>query len=94
MFSRLRQWTSSRTLSAPARLFSQTPIVPAKPLPPRLKINDADISISYLKGTGPGGQKIVRFKSQSHSQTMHPPLPYLFPDPMAIPNQQTETNKT
>ncbi|CRL21795.1 Class I peptide chain release factor [Penicillium camemberti] len=71
MFSRLRQWTSSRTLSAPARLFSQTPIVPAKPLPPRLKINDADISISYLKGTGPGGQKIN--KTNSAVQIIHKP---------------------
>ena len=30
-----------------------------KALPPRLKIKDADVTISYLKGTGPGGQKIV-----------------------------------
>lgn len=30
-----------------------------KPLPPRLKLNDADLTISYLKGSGPGGQKIV-----------------------------------
>lgn len=47
-------------LPNPVRFFSQTPIAPSKPLPPRIKINDADISISYLKGTGPGGQKIVR----------------------------------
>ncbi|KOS46950.1 hypothetical protein ACN38_g2116 [Penicillium nordicum] len=71
MFSRLRWRTSSRTLSAPTRLFSQTPIVPAKPLPPRLKINDADISISYLKGTGPGGQKIN--KTNSAVQIIHKP---------------------
>ncbi|CAI7568800.1 unnamed protein product [Penicillium discolor] len=71
MFSCLRWWTPSRTLSAPARLFSQTPIVPAKPLPPRLKINDADISISYLKGTGPGGQKIN--KTNSAVQIIHKP---------------------
>lgn len=31
----------------------------AKPLPPRMTINDADVTVSYLKGTGPGGQKIV-----------------------------------
>ncbi|CAI7653331.1 unnamed protein product [Penicillium glandicola] len=71
MFSHLHKWTSSRTLAAPARLFSQTPIVPAKPLPPRLKINDADISISYLKGTGPGGQKIN--KTNSAVQIIHKP---------------------
>ncbi|KAJ5854913.1 hypothetical protein N7534_007456 [Penicillium rubens] len=71
MLSRLHWWTSSRTLAAPARLFSQTPIVPAKPLPPRLKISDADISISYLKGTGPGGQKIN--KTNSAVQIIHKP---------------------
>ncbi|CAG8053959.1 hypothetical protein PENNAL_c0006G05277 [Penicillium nalgiovense] len=71
MLSRLHWWTSSRTLAAPVRLFSQTPIVPAKPLPPRLKINDADISISYLKGTGPGGQKIN--KTNSAVQIIHKP---------------------
>lgn len=51
---------SASRLPNPVRFFSQTPIAPSKPLPPRIKINDADISISYLKGTGPGGQKIVR----------------------------------
>jgi hypothetical protein len=30
-----------------------------KPLPPRIKFDDADLSLSYLKGSGPGGQKIV-----------------------------------
>lgn len=47
-------------LSTRYRSFSITPTLPAKPLPPRLKINDADLTVSYLKGTGPGGQKIVR----------------------------------
>ena len=41
------------------RLFSLSPPVLDKPLPPRVKINDADLITSYLKGTGPGGQKIV-----------------------------------
>ncbi|KAJ5205451.1 Peptide chain release factor class I/class II [Penicillium cf. griseofulvum] len=68
---RLHWWTSPRIVAAPVRLFSQTPIVPAKPLPPRLKINDADISISYLKGTGPGGQKIN--KTNSAVQIIHRP---------------------
>lgn len=44
----------------PQRFFSLSASVAAeKPLPPRLKINDADLTISYLKGSGPGGQKIV-----------------------------------
>ena len=30
-----------------------------KPLPPRRKLDDEDITGSYLKGWGPGGQKIV-----------------------------------
>ncbi|KAJ5519211.1 Peptide chain release factor class I/class II [Penicillium expansum] len=34
MFSRLRWWTSSQTLAAPARLFSQTPHCPRKTPPP------------------------------------------------------------
>lgn len=65
---RLRPWTRiPRALSdlpqapskPPLRTFSYTPSLPAKPLPARLKIDDADVTISYLKGTGPGGQKIV-----------------------------------
>lgn len=31
-------------------------------MPPRPKLDDADITGTYLKGTGPGGQKIVRMK--------------------------------
>lgn len=41
------------------RLFSLSAPVLDKPLPPRVKINDADLITAYLKGTGPGGQKIV-----------------------------------
>lgn len=40
------------------KLTVSSPIL-AKQLPPRLKISDADLTISYLKGSGPGGQKIV-----------------------------------
>lgn len=53
----------------PIRTFTQTPALPAKPLPPRLQIHDADVTISYLKGTGPGGQKIVRGRSQPNAHT-------------------------
>ncbi|PWY78692.1 peptidyl-tRNA hydrolase domain protein [Aspergillus eucalypticola CBS 122712] len=42
-----------------------------KALPPRLKIQDADVTISYLKGTGPGGQKIN--KTNSAVQIIHKP---------------------
>lgn len=41
------------------RVFSLSAPTHDKPLPPRLKISDADLIIYYLKGTGPGGQKIV-----------------------------------
>ncbi|KAJ5809256.1 peptide chain release factor-like protein [Penicillium pulvis] len=58
-------------LSTQHRSFSITPNLPAKPLPPRLKINDADLTVSYLKGTGPGGQKIN--KTNSAVQIIHHP---------------------
>lgn len=45
--------------SAQCRLFSLSSSAGDKPLPPRLKVHDADLTISYLKGSGPGGQKIV-----------------------------------
>lgn len=45
--------------STQRRLFSLSASVGDKPLPPRLKVDDADLTISYLKGSGPGGQKIV-----------------------------------
>ncbi|KAJ5936058.1 hypothetical protein N7454_005356 [Penicillium verhagenii] len=58
-------------LSTPQRPFSTTSISPEKALPPRLKLNDADLTISYLKGTGPGGQKIN--KTNSAVQIIHHP---------------------
>jgi len=41
------------------RPFSYTTQLLGKPMPPRPKLDDADITGTYLKGTGPGGQKIV-----------------------------------
>ncbi|KAJ6134147.1 peptide chain release factor-like protein [Penicillium sp. IBT 18751x] len=55
----------------PSRTFTQTPVHPEKPLPARLKLNDADLTVSYLKGTGPGGQKIN--KTNSAVQITHGP---------------------
>ncbi|KAJ5570214.1 peptide chain release factor-like protein [Penicillium hispanicum] len=78
--SMLRLWTrASRALQQPYcipiqlshRTFSHTVSLPAKPLPPRLKIDDADLTVSYLKGTGPGGQKIN--KTNSAVQIIHGP---------------------
>ncbi|KAL4884071.1 hypothetical protein BJY04DRAFT_215947 [Aspergillus karnatakaensis] len=70
-----------RTLSA-SRLLAE------KPLPPRLKLDDADITLSYLKGTGPGGQKIVHLPF---------PLPILNPRAQGTlyltePTPQNKTN--
>ncbi|KAE8405812.1 RF-1 domain-containing protein [Aspergillus pseudonomiae] len=56
---------------APLRSFTTTFHLTDKPLPPRLKIDDADLTISYLKGTGPGGQKIN--KTNSAVQLIHKP---------------------
>ncbi|PYH94235.1 hypothetical protein BO71DRAFT_379843 [Aspergillus ellipticus CBS 707.79] len=54
------------------RLFSLSALSLAnKALPPRLKIEDADLTIAYLKGTGPGGQKIN--KTNSAVQLIHKP---------------------
>lgn len=58
---------NSRTLSSSAHLSD-------KPLPPRLKLDEADITLSYVKGTGPGGQKIVFL-----------PLPIIIRLPSTIP---------
>ena len=48
-----------RLLSFSARCFSGA-LSNAKQLPPRPKIEEGDIEESFLKGSGPGGQKIVR----------------------------------
>ena len=36
-------------------------------MPPRLVINEAEIDEKFLKGSGPGGQKIVRLSKQTSS---------------------------
>ncbi|KAL4992879.1 RF-1 domain-containing protein [Aspergillus falconensis] len=53
------------------RTISASPHLAEKPLPPRIKLEDADITIAYLKGTGPGGQKIN--KTNSAVQLIHNP---------------------
>ncbi|KAJ5092373.1 RF-1 domain-containing protein [Penicillium alfredii] len=70
---RLRPWNRVRipSSSIPIRPFTQSLPLPAKPLPPRITIHDADITVAYLKGTGPGGQKIN--KTNSAVQIIHKP---------------------
>ncbi|KAL4776086.1 RF-1 domain-containing protein [Aspergillus nidulans var. acristatus] len=81
MLRRLRLLTSNIALaplrnSAFLRQSLQRPIsastqLAEKSLPPRIKLDDADITIAYLKGTGPGGQKIN--KTNSAVQLIHKP---------------------
>ncbi|KAL2207487.1 hypothetical protein CC79DRAFT_1333287 [Sarocladium strictum] len=61
----------ARPAAAP-RLFTTTQFICAKALPPRPKPPpDSDIEESYLKGSGPGGQKIN--KTNSAVQLKHIP---------------------
>ncbi|KAI5245857.1 hypothetical protein E4T43_02954 [Aureobasidium subglaciale] len=53
------------------RTFTTTPTLPQKPLPPRPTILESDITEAFLKGTGPGGQKIN--KTSSAVQLKHLP---------------------
>ena len=41
------------------RQFTLHNVAAAAKLPPRLVLNEEDIQEAYLKGSGPGGQKIV-----------------------------------
>ncbi|KAK5137019.1 hypothetical protein LTR08_001028 [Meristemomyces frigidus] len=50
---------------------STTPLLKEKPLPPRLKIDEAELDEAFLKGSGPGGQKIN--KTSSAVQLKHGP---------------------
>ncbi|KAL1601607.1 hypothetical protein SLS60_006522 [Paraconiothyrium brasiliense] len=59
---------SVRTLTRP---FTTAPILAAKQLPPRRVILDSEIEENFLKGSGPGGQKIN--KTSSAVQLKHLP---------------------
>jgi hypothetical protein len=41
--------------------FGTSSPVAIKQLPPRPKVNESEITEVFLKGSGPGGQKIVTF---------------------------------
>jgi len=53
------------------RLFSNSVSLPVKQMPPRSKINESEVTGTYLKGSGPGGQKIN--KTNSAVQIIHKP---------------------
>ncbi|KAI4753131.1 hypothetical protein E4T52_14691 [Aureobasidium sp. EXF-3400] len=55
----------------PRVFFSTTTSLSQKPLPPRPTILESDITEAFLKGTGPGGQKIN--KTSSAVQLKHLP---------------------
>ncbi|KAG9995949.1 hypothetical protein KCU78_g17688, partial [Aureobasidium melanogenum] len=57
--------------STPRALFTTTTTLSQKPLPPRPTILESDITEAFLKGTGPGGQKIN--KTSSAVQLKHLP---------------------
>ncbi|ORY17975.1 RF-1 domain-domain-containing protein [Clohesyomyces aquaticus] len=48
---------------ARARPFTSTALQASKQLPPRRAIHDSDIEENFLKGSGPGGQKINKTSS-------------------------------
>ncbi len=65
------------------RSFATTPTLSEKPLPPRRAILDDEITESFLKGSGPGGQKIN--KTSSAVQLKH------LPTGIVIKNQSTRS---
>ena len=46
------------------RDLSTSHVAAAAQLPPRMIVNEKDIDEAFLKGSGPGGQKIVRYVSK------------------------------
>lgn len=73
MLARIAQYSCRITCVLPAnfRLFSTNVLLQEKALPPRPKILDQEIEESFLKGSGPGGQKIN--KTNSAVQIKHLP---------------------
>ncbi|KAH7089683.1 peptidyl-tRNA hydrolase domain protein [Paraphoma chrysanthemicola] len=61
---------NTRTTHLVRRAFTTTPALPAN-LPPRKKLLDSDLIENFLKGSGPGGQKIN--KTSSAVQLIHKP---------------------
>lgn len=66
-----RRFLSSSRWREIQRSISASAIVLEKPLPPRRVVSEDEITESFLKGTGPGGQKIN--KTSSAVQLKHLP---------------------
>ena len=74
MLARRLQYMSLRCSTPRAQskaLFSTTTRTNEKPFPPRIKVDETSITETFLKGTGPGGQKIN--KTSSAVQLKHLP---------------------
>ncbi|CAO2648424.1 Nn.00g076910.m01.CDS01 [Neocucurbitaria sp. VM-36] len=72
LLSRLSRLALSRASPSRNGAFSTTPLsFSAKSLPPRTPLLDADLIENFLKGSGPGGQKIN--KTSSAVQLKHIP---------------------
>jgi len=67
------------------RAFTALRCLEEKPLPPRPKILDAEIEESFLKGSGPGGQKIN--KTSSAVQLKH------LPTGIVVKSQETRSRQ-
>lgn len=74
-----------RSLQRLTRTFSTRAALHEKPLPPRLVISETDITESFLKGTGPGGQKIN--KTSSAVQLKH------LPTGIVVKSQETRSRE-
>lgn len=75
--------TSPSLIGRSARTFSIQSAQLEKPLPPRIVIPEKDIIESFLKGSGPGGQKIN--KTSSAVQLKH------IPTGIVVKNQATRS---
>ena len=69
----------------PIRPFSTSPRVLEKPLPQRRSISENEITESFLKGSGPGGQKIN--KTSSAVQLKH------IPTGIVVKSQETRSRE-
>lgn len=67
------------------RAFSASAGTLEKPLPPRIVVPESDIEESFLKGSGPGGQKIN--KTSSAVQLKH------LPTGIVVKNQETRSRE-
>lgn len=85
----LRRLIAPNAIAKPAssylRSFTIACTLQEKPLPPRLKLAETDLEESFLKGSGPGGQKIN--KTSSAVQLKH------LPTGIVVKSQETRSRQ-